>query len=56
MIRIDYLNKDKEVRHSFVRKDEAEVWFEIVTIIKQGATDICVYNLDNALLPESQND
>jgi len=45
MIRIDYLNKEKEVRHSFVRMDEAEVWFEIVTLIKQGATDIYVYKI-----------
>lgn len=44
MIRIGYLNKDRQVRHSFVRLDEADVWFEITTIIKHWATDIFVYN------------
>lgn len=45
MIRIDYLNKEWQVRHSFVRMDEAEVWFEIVQLIKQWSTDIHIYYL-----------
>jgi hypothetical protein len=49
-IRIDYLNKDKEVRHTFYNaSDSIDTWleFEIVTILKQWATDIRIYNLTN---------
>lgn len=42
MIRVDYLNKQKQVRISHVWLNEAEVWFEIVTLIKQGATNISI--------------
>ena len=52
-VRIDYLNKDKQVRHSFVNIWEVydgiyevdDIWFEIVTLLKQWATDIRIYNL-----------
>ncbi len=40
-IRIDYLNKDKEVRHIFT--DEYNIGFELVAIMNQWATDIHVY-------------
>jgi len=44
-IRIDYLNKDRQVRHIHTDGDELELWFEIITILKQWATDVRVYNL-----------
>jgi len=45
-IRIDYLNKDKQVRHTYVNEAIDSIWFEIITILKQWATDIRVYNLN----------
>lgn len=52
-VRIDYLNKEKEERNIIVDVWEVyddiyevdNIWFEIVEILKQGATDIRVYKL-----------
>jgi len=47
-VRIDYLNKDKEVRHTFFNTEENDkfdiLWWELIEILKHG-TDIRVYNL-----------
>jgi len=40
-IRIDYLNKEREVRHIFT--DWENVWWEITTILNQWATDVHIY-------------
>ena len=47
-IRIDYLNKNKEVRHIFTdTTDDWDIlWHNLVWIIKKGATDIRIYNID----------
>ena len=42
-IRIDYLNKEKQVRHIFT--DTEQVWRELEQIINQWATDIYIYKL-----------
>ena len=52
-VRIDYLNKEKEERNIIVDVWEVyddiyevdNIWFEIVEILKQGATDVRVYKL-----------
>ena len=52
-VRIDYLNKEKEERNIIVDVCELSdniyevdnIWFEIVEILKQGATDVRVYKL-----------
>ena len=43
-LRIDYLNKDREVRHIFT--DTEFVGYELREIIKQWATDIFIYWLN----------
>ena len=51
-LRMDYLNKHRQDRHIFTEASELEVenvWFEIVTILKQWATDIRVYNITKKL-------
>ena len=47
-IRIDYLNKKKEVRHIFtdISNYWDILWHSLACIIKQWATDIRVYNVD----------
>lgn len=42
-IRIDYLNNNKEVRHIFTEEDF--IWYELIDILKQWATDIRIYNI-----------
>jgi hypothetical protein len=42
-LRIDYLNKERDIRHIFTDTDN--VWFELETIIQQWATDIFIYAL-----------
>ncbi len=42
-IRIDYLNKDSKVRHTFTDTDN--VWWELQNILFYWATDIWIYKL-----------
>jgi len=50
-IRIDYLNKDKQVRHISMNVNKNNnldlLWWDIYDILEQWATDIIVYNLTN---------
>ena len=53
-IRIDYLNKEKEAKYDVIDydgdyEDYIDVWFEIITILEQWATDIRVYNISKEL-------
>lgn len=43
-IRIDYLDKNKEVNHIFTNTDQ--VGRELFAIMSQGATDIHIYKVD----------
>ena len=51
-IRIDYLNKYREVKHTFVDLLELwhnydMLWFEVASILIQWWTDIRIYNTTN---------